>query len=529
MSRVHEHLTSKLGRGGEEWARRGMSYLTHDSCPFCAQSTVDSEIVQAYRIYFSAAYNQHLISVQQALNEVEDVLGDQALNRVSTRALENEARIAAWSDLTSLADASFDTAGIEAAWRRVKELLTDRLKIRLAEPSAPLETGPELEAAIATYEGAIRALEAHNQRIAAANDLVSELKKKAASTNAAALEADLRRYRNVQIRHQPEVAVLCDSLTVARIGRREIEEQKAQTRRALEGEAASLLATFQHSINRLLRNFGASFQLTGTKPSFAAGKASSTYQLAINNVSIDLGDAKTPRGKPCFRTALSSGDKSTLALAFFMARLEADPDISTRIVIFDDPLSSLDCFRISCTQQEITKVAAKAQQVVVLSHDPLFLQGIHDRATSGTSRALQFSRSGSTHTLKEWDIKDHSLREAHHDYVVLRDFVDGSLSVDADILIVARAIRPYLEGHLRFRFPDSFASTDTLGEFVRRIQEADANSSLIAFKHRAQELLELNEFARRFHHTDSQGLPATTTPEELLAFANRALDLGRGA
>jgi hypothetical protein len=34
-----------------------------------------------------------------------------------------------------------------------------------------------------------------------------------------------------------------------------------------------------------------------------------------------LGDGTTPLGQPCFRTTLSAGDKSTLALAFFLAQL----------------------------------------------------------------------------------------------------------------------------------------------------------------------------------------------------------------
>ena len=49
--------------------------------------------------------------------------------------------------------------------------------------------------------------------------------------------------------------------------------------------------------------------------------------------------------RPSFSNTLSSGDKITLALAFFLAQLEHLPDESSQVVIFDDPFNSQDNFR----------------------------------------------------------------------------------------------------------------------------------------------------------------------------------------
>jgi wobble nucleotide-excising tRNase len=71
----------------------------------------------------------------------------------------------------------------------------------------------------------------------------------------------------------------------------------------------------------------------------------------LNDQLLDLGDERTPRGQPCFGTALSSGDNSALGLAFFLAKLRRDTTLGGKAVVFDDPLSSLDLFRQSFTSR----------------------------------------------------------------------------------------------------------------------------------------------------------------------------------
>ena len=57
--------------------------------------------------------------------------------------------------------------------------------------------------------------------------------------------------------------------------------------------------------------------------------------------------------EPSFRNTLSAGDKSTLALALFLAKLNADPALNETIVVLDDPFTSLDSFRRQFTAIEI--------------------------------------------------------------------------------------------------------------------------------------------------------------------------------
>jgi len=92
-----------------------------------------------------------------------------------------------------------------------------------------------------------------------------------------------------------------------------------------------VIGRYEQAINRLLDEFNAGFRITGTKHGYPGGVASSSYQILINETPVELGDSQSPLDKPSFRNTLSSGDKSTLALAFFLAQLQHDPEKASKI------------------------------------------------------------------------------------------------------------------------------------------------------------------------------------------------------
>jgi wobble nucleotide-excising tRNase len=250
--------------------------------------------------------------------------------------------------------------------------------------------------------------------------------------------------------------------------RARLTNEKEEAKEQLEKQAGNVLEEYQASINRFLEKFGASFRMIGTRPDFSGGKASSIYKIEINHASVDLGDSKTKPGTVCFRTALSSGDRSTLALAFFLARLERDPRVSSKLVVFDDPLSSLDCFRSVCTQQEISRVVTGAAQVVVMSHDAFFLQSLHSE--DGTAKTLHITRQSGAHQMREWDIEDHCASQAHRDYFLLKSFLDDGVPTGSDLTGIARRIRPYVEDYVRHKYPGDFRGEVNLGKCIEKIR-----------------------------------------------------------
>ncbi len=520
-ARVRSQL-QRLDHRGEAWVRQGLQYVKPDNlCPFCGQDTSTIDLLRTYSEFFSNAYRDHLIEIERASNLVSQLLGEQVLQTFQRRVLENEARIRGWADLADLESASLPSERWERAWIHLRTLVVERLQRKTANPSDALTMDEQFSAALQDFAEAMAAINEHNNTVREANSKISELKQQAAATKPEQLEGELRRLRNMQIRQTPEADALVQRLLAARSRKKELDDAKQAKKDDLEAAATGVLATYQESINRLLRDFGANFTIVNTRPSYAGGKASSTYQLELNNTKLDIGDASTPRGTRCFRTALSTGDKSTLALAFFLARLQQE-DLSARCVLIDDPLTSLDAFRTACTQQEIASLATRAAQVVVLSHDAFFLKGILDSSDRTTTRCLQVVRDGEGHILRAWDVAEYFLREAHEEYLLMKSYLAEGPPAHGDLTSIARAIRPYVEGHLRNRFPDEFPPNEWLGDFIPKVKQAAQGTPLASIVPKVPEMEAINDYSKRFHHTQATGAPRPTDAE-LQPWVRRAI------
>ncbi len=522
VERVKTHIQKRLGAGGEAWVRQGLTYGADKECPFCGQATTEAELLRHFTAYFSDTYDEKVVELRRALNRLEQDFGDRAWAQVQQATLENDAAIQTWSDLADLSNAKVSLDRLEKAWRHLFEVLQRRLNEKLASPTQVPADDTIVEAALQDYEEAASLIRELNDRIKEANDKIDGLKRDAASTDETVIETELRALRNSQIRRSPEVDELCRALVAHRQDRARLTKEKDEAKEQLEQQAGAILERYEASINGFLERFGASFRMTGTKPAFPGGRATSTYKIAIRDVAVDLGDSRTQPGTVCFRTALSTGDRSTLALAFFLARLDQDPNLGNKLVLFDDPLSSLDCFRASCTQQEIRRIAHRAAQVVVLSHDAFFLKAMYDDERS--AKTLHIVGRGDTHQMKEWDIEEHCSSQAHRDYFVLNRFLTEGSPTGSDVIAVASRVRPYVEDYVRHKYPGEFRGLMTLGDCIQKIREAPGSDGVGAFKPKLQELEDINEFGRRFMHGGSTA-PAPPSEAELEAYVRRSITL----
>ncbi|WP_242370695.1 AAA family ATPase [Anaeromyxobacter sp. SG26] len=528
-ARVRQHVAVRLDTRGEQWVRQGLQYLKEDAtCPFCTQDTSGVELVELFRKFFSEGYREHVVEIERALNLVEQALGEQVLHGIQKKALENDARIRVWADLVDVGYARASLTGFETAARKLRGLLVEALKQKLANPSAAVSDSPELEAALRDYDEGRAELRRVNQEISRAADAVASVKKDAAAVDEGKLEQELRRLRNMQIRERPEGQALCDSLVAARSKKKALEDEKRDKRRELEELAAAELSNCEAAINELLANFGASFRIVETRPAFPGGKASSTYRIAIDKKPLDLGDSRTPRGVPCFRTALSAGDKSTLALAFFIARLKRDPKLKNKAVVFDDPLSSLDDFRRSCTVGEVTWIARNAAQAVVLSHDAAFLKAVYDANEKATLKTLEIVRDQSEYLLREWDIVRSCRHVTHQAYFTLRRFLDAGAPENGNLRVIAQEIRPYLEGSLRHLFPEEFPEDKWLGDFIEALRSAAEGSKLAGWRGLLTDIAAVNDYSKKFHHAGA-GTGPVPNEAELRAHVERALKIVQGS
>lgn len=172
------------------------------------------------------------------------------------------------------------------------------------------------------------------------------------------------------------------------------------------------------------------------------------------------------------------------------------------------------------------RLAALARQVIVLSHNPIFLRLLWERSQRDVTKTLQFGRIGPQTFLAEWDVEAETRGEYEKDYWTLRAFAaDGT----GDPRLVAKTIRVLLETYLRLRFVGQFAPTEWLGDFILKIRQSAAGTPLAAAQPVLAEIEALNDYSRRYHHGTNPGA-ATESIDliELAGFTNRALVLVGG-
>nr|WP_164717382.1 AAA family ATPase [Kluyvera intermedia] len=209
------------------------------------------------------------------------------------------------------------------------------------------------------------------------------------------------------------------------------------------------------------------------------------------------------------------GDKSALALAFFLSKFK-NKIHENDIIIFDDPMSSLDSHRRNKTIVELSDILNKGAQVFVFSHDASFLTDMR-KYSGNTSLAKCFELYVNINDLNEYDLnsskvfkskiiyKDNFDVYVKHsyelEYKTLHSFVK-SPTEDSKVA-TARLIRPILEAYMRMHLPNHFTEGHWLGEMISLIRnETDPYSPLYDSTSCLSKIEQINEFSKSYHHAD---------------------------
>ena len=215
-----------------------------------------------------------------------------------------------------------------------------------------------------------------------------------------------------------------------------------------------------------------------------------------------------------FRNTLSAGDKSTLALALFLAKLNADPALGETIVVLDDPFTSLDNFRRQFTAIEIRKLCGRAAQTVVLSHEKNFLRLLWDKIDQSTIKcvAIQTGAPGMT-TIAPYDIESETRSRHLTERMKIEEFVEGE---PHEAGYIGTRLRTVCENFYRRGDPGVFHEAASLEEIIRLLEDAPEGHP---YKGVIEDLHDINEYSRGEHHAEVEDNPSgESSDEELKGF-----------
>ncbi len=526
---VQRHI-EKLGGGGEAWVAKGVELIPVTSqgengevCPFCLKGLEGSAIIEHYRAYFGAAYVELKSDTSDLQQSVESLHGGEV-----PAAFERAVRIASegrqfWSAFTDVPEINIDTAAVARAWRRAREAVRAVLAAKQAAPLEPSALDAAAQEAIAAYRAEREAVISISASLVAVNGELAVIKEQAQTANVAALQSDLAQLKASESRHCADVAPLCQTYLDEKEAKAETERQRTTARVALDAYRQNIFPRYQDAINAYLQRFGAGFRLQGMASVNNRGGSAVNYAVLINQNQVPL----TAAGAPCFRSALSSGDRNTLALAFFFASLDQDPGLADRIVVIDDPMTSLDEQRALVTVQEIRRLAGRVRQVIVLSHFKPFLLKVHEDAPRQLGRAAMLIRRGAACSeIAAWNITGDTVTEHDRRYARALSYLAA-----ADPAIerqVASDLRPMLESYIRVVFPDVFPPGSLLGPFCNLCDQRVNSPDQILDAQDTQELRDLLDYANLFHHdTNPAWQTENINDQELASYAQRVVDFLR--
>ena len=337
--------------GNSDWVKQGLHYhqLEPTTCPFCQQST-DEHFSESLEAFFSEAYDDDIQALNQLLNTYR-VASEQLLGVVQGNVDLNN----------SFLKIELFEAEAQALYERLQRNQS-LLENKITEPSRKITLEP-IDDLVTKLQNLVAEANAdttnHNQTVANISTekqtLISQVWRYVMNE----ISDDISQYKQNKNRLTQTIQGMEESLTTKQ---QQLRGLNAEVRE-LEKQTTSIYPT-KDAINSLLQTFGFdSFYIDVVD-------ARGHYQICRQNGE----DASC---------SLSEGEKTFITFLYFYSLIKGAQSASgistSRIVVFDDPISSLDSdilyivsSLIKGITEEVRNQTGYIKQVFVLTHNVYF-------------------------------------------------------------------------------------------------------------------------------------------------------------
>lgn len=520
--KVMNHINSHNKPNLEKWVSDGHDFGEEENCLFCNQSLEGVQLIEAYRSYFNNDYNQLKSSVAQLDSNVAAICSEGIVYDLKAKFSTASAVIDGWQEHLSIVPPEFDDAKAIKSLRDIRgslEILCEAKKNNLLESIGTEEDKRNLTE---KWNIIIDVINECNNSIEKAIKEITSYKENLASVNIEDLKLQIRNLEWSKIRHRQEVLNLLVQYDEALANNKVIKQVKEEKKDSLNQIMQATLMNYKDRINQLLRGFGAQFTIPNIDFNYRGG-LSSDYGLQMRGSNISLSG-----GIPDFKTSLSESDKRTLAFAFFIASAESDINLANKIILIDDPMSSLDLNRKQQTRIVLKRLHDNCEQIIIMAHDIHFLRNFQEDVIRSANpqdvRTIRFKSVSNRYSdFDTVDLKKECESSYFRAHRILCDYKNGNTSSKTE---VARSIRPMLEGYLHRRFPGLINEGLLFGKIIQAINRAQTPSPLVYAKNITNELNQINQYAGQFHHdTNPAADQVQIVDGELLSFVERAINV----
>ncbi|WP_414898537.1 AAA family ATPase [Rhodovulum sp. YEN HP10] len=362
-------LIEKLGNS--DWVQQGRPYFDQleDQCPFCQQKT-DEAFRQSLEAYFDESYIADLVAIDKLLADYTN----------AARELLTTCSVSDIVDSPYLDRKAFEKD--VAALRLALDSNVEHVKAKRKEPSAPatLIDTAQLLAAVNSH------IVTANKKVKVNNDTIENLAARKKELTSQIWKSFLEDTKAIYDKFKVETGGLDKAISSLEI---QIEKEtknfddKQEEIEENERKITSIKPTIE-AINKLLKSFGfTNFHL-------------------LESSGEGYYEVKRADGSDAKRT-LSEGEKSFITFLYFYylvgGSFSSSGGTADKIVVFDDPVSSLDadilfivCNLIKSIIAEMRTGTSAIKQVFVLTHNIYF----HKEVTFDKKRSAATARSDET-------------------------------------------------------------------------------------------------------------------------------------
>ena len=254
--------------------------------------------------------------------------------------------------------------------------------------------------------------------------------------------ANIRRTKhNISLTNDPqEYNRLINILNKQIEKRQQISETIKILEKELDHQIEQVEKKYIETTNQYLKRFN---------PNLEIKKANKQGQQLVYHININGIEVRSDISNIPLKHTLSEGDKSSLSLSFFLARLDLLPHLEKRIIVFDDPISSFDTRRRRMTISILSRIASRAKQFFLLSHDIHFVKDFYDNNQDCLNLKIVYKNESSVFIKHDIDIE--TMTGIYKDIYTLKKYLSDGASTDLEKREVIRCIRPVIEGIFRIK------------------------------------------------------------------------------
>lgn len=350
----------------------------NENCPLCMQPLANAtKVIEYYRTAFDQTYETEK---KRFLNDIETT--KTALQTIKTATVSLPAKVVAVFDALEKVKTDFEVQDIYKLEEKTEQTgkFSDVSTNEIDELLTALESLKKIEReqvdAAKLYDAVVLVVQEIGKSVKAVNDLVTEKNKlisdfKGRYSDRGKITSEIQE----KTQKKAELNELTDFLKNDKISQFKNQNEVLEKQKVLSGalkqaqkDLESYLATTipESVIAKMIEILG-KFNLSFTLEHITGNTQTREYSFSFK-IKDRKGDERD------MKKSLSEGERQLISLAFFFAVNENLQNKKTKILVFDDPITSLDAPNLKILAEMIHQKTQEFSQVLVFTHHPLFFK-----------------------------------------------------------------------------------------------------------------------------------------------------------